>query len=197
MIKIISDGLNYGGAPLMSGQVKNFDAATEAAYVATGKAIYLGKSCFGGVNAIGQQHAAVSAPANTSENTLYSLNIPGGTLGPNDSLRVTSVWTMTNSANNKTVNTKLGGSNIGSVVNTAVATYKEQRQVSNRGVQNSQVAFVSAFGGLGQSSVAVSALSIDTTKDQLLTVTGTKATAGETLTLESVLVEVINAATPA
>ena len=196
MIKIISEGLTYGGAPLNVDQTKSFNASTEAAFVATGKAAYIGKSGFGGIGVIGQSHVAVTAPANTSENTLYSLIVPGNTLGPNDTLRVTPIFSMTNSANNKTTNVKFGGSAIGSVVNTTAATYKEQRQVSNRGVKNSQVAFSSAFGGFGGSSVAITALTVDTTQDQILTITGTKASAGETLKLESVIVEVVAAVTP-
>lgn len=40
-IKITGAGLKTQGAPLFVGETRDFDAATEAAYVATGKAVYL------------------------------------------------------------------------------------------------------------------------------------------------------------
>lgn len=43
-IKIIDAGLVYQGAPLQVDQTKDFDAITEAQYVATGKAVYLDES---------------------------------------------------------------------------------------------------------------------------------------------------------
>ena len=44
----------------------------------------------GGVTVLGAQHTAITkTDADTAEATLYTLTIPGGTMGPNDTLRVT------------------------------------------------------------------------------------------------------------
>jgi hypothetical protein len=193
-IRIISDGLYNAGAPLNIGNIKSFDAATEASIVSTGKAVYIGQGGFGGINAIWQQHTPVSVPAVTTESIVYSFTVPGNTMGPNDTLRVTTLWTTTSSANNKICAVKFGGSTVGTFTVTTSATYKEQRQMSNRGVQNSQVVYTTGNGGFGTSNTAVGTLSVDTSQDQVLTVSGTKASAGETLTLESVVVEIIAAA---
>ncbi len=193
MIQIISEGLNYAGAPLMVGQVKSFDAATEAAFIATGKAVSIGKSAFGNVTALAQQNTAVTAPNDTNENTLYTVAIPGGAMGPNGSIRVGTVWTCTNNANAKTLKVKHGGNIILNTLAASGAGAIQHVKTSNRNSPNSQVC---SSVGSGTTST-VSTYALDTTQTQNVTITAQKATAGDSIILESVLVEIITAATPA
>jgi hypothetical protein len=120
---------------------------------------------------------ATSGAADTAENTLYTAKIPP--LRKNDRLRITSHVRHTNSANNKTVAVKLGGTTFHSVVTTTVAGHKMVTEIVNRGATNSQAGEAGAQG------------TVDTSVETTLTITGTKATGGETLTLEAVMVELI------
>jgi hypothetical protein len=145
---------------------------------------------------LGVSGAASSAGANTTENTLATVTIPGGLMGANGILRVTTLWTMTNSANNKTITVKLGGTagtaycNL--VLGTGIASARYQHQIQNANSQASQVGFVSANTvGFGTAAGANVTSSIDTSATTTLVITGTKASSGEVLTLQSYLVELL------
>lgn len=132
----------------------------------------------------------------TTENTVYTGTIPGGTLSANGSYRITLLVSSTNSANNKTFKVKIGGTIVLQVTITASASARYQQIISNRNATNSQIS--GAFGsstGMGYnvtSSTAVSTYSIDTSIDQTLTVTLQNANSGETCAIEQLLVEAIN-----
>lgn len=146
------------------------------------------------VRTLGISGGAVSAPANTSENILATINIPAKAMGINGALRVTTLWTMTNSVNNKTTSIRLGGISgtaFLALVNTTAASLMNIKVIQNRGAANSQVSFNSASGGNNTTTGAVTTGSIDTSAAQTLVITGQKASSGETLTLESYLVELI------
>lgn len=141
---------------------------------------------------LGASGASVSGAADTNENTLATIAIPAGIMGVNGILRVTTLWTVTNSVNNKILRTKLGSTDYGAVTVTTSVGYREQRQIHNRNSASAQVAFVQAngatFGGAAGSNVT----GTENTANALnLLLTGQKASGGETLTLESYLVELI------
>ena len=148
---------------------------------------------FGAVLVLGQQHVAVSAPADTNENTLYSLTIPGGMMGPNDTLRISYLGTCTNSANTKNLRVRFGGTAFQSSSVTTVAGVSIITSIKNRNSVAAQAAAASAAGDCS-GSVGLLTATVNTANAQTLTITGTKASAGETLTLESVLVELIRGA---
>lgn len=135
----------------------------------------------------------VSGPADTSENILATVTIPAGVMGTNGRLRIESLWTITNSANNKIVRVRLGGISgtqfLGRVIG-AAATFYNLFTISNRNAANSQVSNQSN-GDFTISTASVVTGSIDTSTAQSLVFTGQKASAGETITLESYLVELI------
>lgn len=136
---------------------------------------------------------AVSGPADTNENILATINIPAGAMGLNGILRITTVWSITNSANNKTLRIRLGG--IGgtahfALVTTTSAMHFDTRMIANRNAANSQVSFHSASLPPTSNGAAIAG-SIDTSVAQTLVITGQKASAGETITLESYLVELL------
>jgi hypothetical protein len=136
---------------------------------------------------------AVSHTGDTNEFTLATIAIPAGAMGPSGALRVTSVWSHTSSGNNKTLRYRLGGvsgQQYMAAVNTTVASLMTQRLIQNRNSQASQVssaqAIANAFGTSGGSPVTST---VDMSAAQDLVISGHLASAGETIALESYLVE--------
>jgi hypothetical protein len=135
---------------------------------------------------------AVSCPADTNDNVLATVTIPAGAMGPNGRLRITSLWTVTNSANTKGLRVKLGGAggtDYSGVTLTASATLRTQIEICNRGAPNSQIGFTASQGGFSVSTGANITSAIDTSVAQTIVFGGQKQSAGETITLESYLVE--------
>jgi hypothetical protein len=147
------------------------------------------------VTVLGASAVAVSCPADTTEDILATINIPAGAMGLNGILRIEWIISHTNSANNKTLRTRLGGIGgtvFASFVNTTTGGHRDNRQIANRGAANSQVCWSlgnTPFPGAVTNPTTTGA--IDTSVAQTLVITGQKATAGETLTLEDYLVELI------
>ena len=116
-------------------------------------------------------------------------------MGANGVLRVTTLWSYSNSASNKTLRLRLGGLS-GSAFQATVATTSNiaviQRTIQNRNSQSSQIGFNAAsaasFTTVGSGS-AVATGAVDTSVDQSIVITGQLASAGESVTLESCLVE--------
>lgn len=139
---------------------------------------------------------AVSHTGDTTETVLATVNVPGGAMGPNGALRVTAQFSHTNSANMKTLNVKLGGVSGRAFVTSQPTTSDGniyQRTIHNRNAQNAQVSQQHNTGvsyGAGSPRTGT----IDTSAAQDLVFTATLANAGETVTLESYLVELFHGA---
>lgn len=136
---------------------------------------------------------AASAPADTNEDFLGTCSIPAGAMGANGVLRVTANFTVTNSANNKTLRVRFSGTSgtaVGSAVVTTVASSLMQVSVWNRASQSSQYAMMEMDAGSSVSAASTTS-SVDTTGNTLITVSCQKASSGETCTLESLLVELM------
>lgn len=143
---------------------------------------------------LAQSGVAASPGAVTSEVTLATIVAPAGCMGANGLIRVQTLWSMTNSANNKVPRVKFGGTTLLDVTLTTVAVLSDQRIVQNRNSQSSQIAKPlgnMTGGGWGTATSAVVTASVDTSADTTILITGQKSSAGETLTLESYLVEVM------
>jgi hypothetical protein len=145
---------------------------------------------------LGVSGVASSAGANTTENVLATVNIPAGIMGPNGLLRIYSLWSYTNSANNKTLRIRLGGAGgtqVFAITQTTSTHMSDLRHIQNANAQNAQV-----FHDRG-SQPAVGATSaganvtaaIDTSLGTTLVFTGQKALNSETLTLSSYYVELL------
>jgi hypothetical protein len=141
---------------------------------------------------IAQSAVAVSVTGTLVETTLATITIPGNTIGPNGSLRVSPLFTYTNSANIKTVSVKFGGVTFFSTAPSTSAVTASMTTIRNRGTQ-SQLSYAPVATGAGIGSVAGSPASgsIDTTADQVITLTGLLTNTGETITLEGYTVEVL------
>jgi hypothetical protein len=145
---------------------------------------------------LGVSGTAASAGANTAENILATVTIPGGLMGPNGQLWVYTLWNYTNSANNKTLRVRLGGAGgtqALAITQTTTTQVADLRIIQNAGAQNSQIFFDrGSVPHPGATSVGVNTTAaIDTSATTTLVITGQKATAGETLSLVSWSVQLI------
>lgn len=140
---------------------------------------------------------AVSGASDLLENVLATITIPAGAMGSNGVLRGVYMVSCTNNANVKTVRLRLGGIG-GTIFKTDnLASAPEGTfyfQLANRGASNSQVGMGTgnpSAGGWGTNGAALVTGAIDTSAATTIVITGQKATAGDTLTLDSHLVEMI------
>ena len=139
--------------------------------------------------------AAASHTGNTTETTLATIEIPAGAMGANGILRVTTLWTTTNSANNKTQRVKLDGTAFLAFVATTQLSHRHVTIIQNRNSASSQVGATAAVANAFDASAsAVTTGAIDTTLAKNLTITGQLANAGESITLESYIVELVKKA---
>ncbi len=135
--------------------------------------------------------AAVAHTGDTIDTTLATVAVPAGAMGPNGALRITALWSWTNSANTKRPRCYLGGAIVSAVSVTTNGALALQRLLQNRNSQASQVTFQTGVTGSFALGSVASALSVDTSAAQNLTFTGGLADSGETITLESYLVELL------
>lgn len=146
---------------------------------------------------LGASGVAASITGTTDETALATITLAAGTMGRYDQLRIASSWTYTNSANNKNLRVRLGGISGTVCMNytlTTTATLVDERRISNRGSLSSQVVSASnggQTGGFGSSTSTLAAPAVNTAVATTLVLTGQLANTGETITLESFLVELI------
>jgi len=139
-----------------------------------------------------QSAVPASVTGTLSETTLATIAIPAGAMGANGMLRITALWSFTNSANNKTLKGVLAASQFMNQVFTTSTSIRTQTMITNRGAANSQVGHAASAGAFSGSTSAVVTSAIDTTQAQNFTLTGTLANTGETITLEGYTVELLN-----
>ena len=140
-----------------------------------------------------QSGVAVSAAADTADNVLATCIVPANALGLNGSLRVWTMWTMTNSANTKTFRVRYSGAAGNQFLQTTATTSAAAMfltTITNRGATNSQVGGLTG-GSIGVTGIAHVTSAVDTTAETSIVIVGAKASAGETLTLERYHVELI------
>jgi hypothetical protein len=136
--------------------------------------------------------AALSHTGNTSETTLATVSIPAGMIGPNGFLKVTTLWTYTNSANNKTPRIKYGGTTFKDPTLTTTSSWENITMIGNRNNAAVQVA-----RGSTQNQVLIpliasnTAGAVNSAAAQDVVLTAQLASAGETLTLEYYIIEVL------
>lgn len=145
---------------------------------------------------LGQQHTPVrKTDADTNAAALFSLVIPGGTMGPNDALRINTLWTVPNSATQKKLKVTLGGTEFMNSWQTTIVSLERPVLIRNRNAVNSQVAFNAGQStGFGNNTGNNAFGAVDMSVDQTLAVVGEWGTAGagsNVITLESVLVELL------
>lgn len=139
---------------------------------------------------VDQSSVAIIAPADTVENTLATITIPANRMGKNGRLRITAHWSNTNTADDKIFRIRFGGSQATASINTTNLQVRTNVEISNRNALNSQIVSIPGLStAWGPSASAVLPLTINTAANANITITGQKETAGDTLTLESYVVE--------
>ncbi len=112
--------------------------------------------------------------APTTIATLASCTVPAGAMGLNGALRISTVWSFTNSANNKSLYENFNTTNIANWGMATNATFVDTRILSNRNSASSQMTgYASGGGPFGASAAAVTTLSINTTTAQTVSFLGT------------------------
>lgn len=150
------------------------------------------KSVFGISLVLDHGAAPVVLPANqTTEFTFASVVVPGGLLGPGGWLRVSALWELSATGNLKNIRARWAGNEI-TLRQTSFAGDRflvMQRTLANRGTELAQITVNSAadFAFANSPPLVIAA---DTTADQVLTLTGQCAVAGDSITLHQFLVEV-------
>lgn len=145
---------------------------------------------------IAKSAVAVSGANDTNENTLATITIPAGALGTNGFVRLHTLWSFTNNANNKTLRIRYSGAAgtqyLGNVFTTQLAL-NATTIIGNRNSASSQVGSTVAISGAATAiTVGANATSsVDTSVATTIVVTGQKASAGDTLTLDAYMAEIV------
>lgn len=134
--------------------------------------------------------------ANTSEQTTATFNVPAGLMGINSEIEVWAECDMTGSVNSKTLRWKISGNTFRTfAITNSAAGASTQGIVANKGSLTTQItngdpttSAASSFGALG----ACTTFSVNTANAFTITLTGQKATAGETLTMKRAILKIYN-----
>lgn len=134
------------------------------------------------------QHASTVTGA---DEVLLSMTIPAAALRADSLLRITTLWSCTNSANSKAFKVLADGQGILSVSQTTVASFHDMhivrfRSMSSQVTNNSATS--SPFGTT--SSTGVTTLTVDATDGITLTFVINRSNAGDAAALEAAIVEV-------
>lgn len=129
----------------------------------------------------------------TVETVLAELLLPAEIIGPHTYLKLTQFWSQTNNANVKTVRQRVNGTLISTSLNLA---NQAQGQIMCHGLMRGSVQAQIWNGSLNVPYVlttgALLTTAIDMSVDTTLTITGQLASAGDTMTLEGYILEVLN-----
>jgi hypothetical protein len=126
----------------------------------------------------------------TSGVTCISITVPGGLMGPRGRLRITEKATYPSNANAKNFQALFGGTNASFLGMTSATTnLRQQIEIENRGVQNSQVS--SNWLSISAGASAFLYLAKDTSVDQVIALVAQLAVATDFAIYESYSVEAL------
>lgn len=142
---------------------------------------------------LAQSGSGVNAPGDTNENILATVTVPANALGAAGAIRLRYQMTTTNNANAKTLRVRYSG--IGGTVYqqfdlVSSASFMGELIIQNRTAGTQVGATASSVPNTKNGSAATTS-SVDTTASTTIVITVSKATAGDTVTLESYLAELI------
>lgn len=128
--------------------------------------------------------AQVTLTGSTSLTQLDSFTMPGGTMGPNDALRIWGLFNLVGTGGTKGVTVKIGslsynlaGGNVGTS-----GSYSMLLQLRAAGSQAAQ-SFLPNATGVGSSNNGVTNQTLDMTAAQVISVSGQLANAADSLVL--------------
>lgn len=147
--------------------------------------------------------ATVSISTGTSEVVLVTIPIPAASMGANGRLRITTMWSLTSSGNNKTTRLRFGASGAGlggspivaatMTTNTGIRVQTEIMNVASASIQKSFTTNSNSGFGTTTGTTPISA-AINTANASEIVLSGQPANAGETVSIESYCVEVFYSA---
>lgn len=135
--------------------------------------------------------ATVSLTGTTSETTLLTIPIPAGLVGERGILKLYPIWSMTNNSNSKNVKVKLAGQICYSFALVSTLTSAPLVFIRNFNSESAQKTISNSSLGIGSMASALSATTADTGTAIDLVITGQLSSSGDTLTLESLFVEIV------
>lgn len=139
---------------------------------------------------LSQSAVQVTAPADTSENTLASFAGPGGAIGSNGALLVRASFSFTASAQAKTMRIRIGTTELARFgPGSTSASLDVIWYVTNRNSEASQIGMPPAGSGAGATANAYFTGTENTANAWTLSITGQKGNGGETLALEAYSIE--------
>lgn len=128
----------------------------------------------------------------TNLTTFATVAVPGNTLGANGRLRITVLYRFTGVAGAKTPTVTFGGVTFGSIASSAAnLSWNAQVVIANRNATNSQICQPLGASSFTVSSNDIVTAAIDTTASQNVVFQGQLANAGDSIAVESYLIEVI------
>lgn len=146
---------------------------------------FAGSVCF-------RDNAAHASTVTGADETLLSVTIPAAALRADSIIRITSLWSCTNSANAKTFKIQADGQNVLNLSQTTVASFHDMHIIRFRSLASQVVnnaATATPFGTTA--STGVNTLTVDATDGLTLTFLINRTNAGDSAALESAIVEVL------
>lgn len=126
------------------------------------------------------------------QRTFLSITLPGGILGNYGGVEIDQIHSVSNSANVKTIFSRLMPATFYSNTPTTTATIRSKCGFDNIGSQSAQIQRHTDFGGgTGQSSSIIAQYAIDTSVDQTLTLVGQLANATDFIVLNTAVIEIV------
>jgi len=128
----------------------------------------------------------------TAETALATIKIPGRLMGPNGAIRVMPIFSIASSANQKVVRLRFGGlagTSMGSFSVGVGVAIRALFTIQNRNSAGAQLGYDAV--GLGSTANALITATLDTTVEQELVISGQLANAGDSITLQAYIVEVL------
>lgn len=148
-----------------------------------------------GVYILGASAVASAHTGSTTETTLATISVPANAMGPNGIVRITAQWSHTGTAGTWRPRVKFNGTTITDPVSWGATALsgRTQAQFANRNATNSQVNNSTGQANWSQDGSLTSTVTMthDTTGALNITITGELASAADTITLESYLVELM------
>lgn len=138
---------------------------------------------------------SANVAGDATEANVVAVTIPGGVLGPNGVLRVTALWTYSNSASTKAMRIRFGGlagSVYQSTTATTAAAVRQTTSVWNTNTQSAQAGLAASVVENTATATANVTSAVDTSADTTVNFTAAwgAAASGENITLRGYLIEV-------
>jgi len=135
--------------------------------------------------------ATVTLTNTALETELATMTVKGGLMGAKGKLKIWPLLSMTNNANAKTVRVKMDGNVFYGNTRTNEAQLQFLSIVRNTNSQSVQKISSGITAGLGVTTGVVTSLTVNTSADFTISITGQLAHNADTLTLEGFFVEIV------